>query len=262
MGRVAPQGTVKEPHCRFPPRRACALPTHALADITCVCTQGSALLGGSNDCTAWLWDATRGNCVQVYAGHEAPVTQGCFGPKKGKVRAALRHRTRHACTSPVTCRRLPSNPMAQVVCTGSADGTVRVWARDTAECKHTFRGYDTAPRVCECADVLCRSPLHTRVASLAVPCRHGWHERESQIVALAVHPKVSVVLPRGSKPPATCAHPCCRTTGRATRRAAETTAADGLHRRHRTAVQHRQRQGHGGVPPRPKAGPSPCRCLH
>ena len=60
--------------------------------------KGNVLLAGSQDGTVWMWLALTGECMQVFAGHEAGVTCGGF-----------------------------TSDGAAVV-TGSADGTVRVWA--------------------------------------------------------------------------------------------------------------------------------------
>ena len=36
--------------------------------------KGNVMLAGCGDCTAWMWLATTGACMQVFAGHEAAVT--------------------------------------------------------------------------------------------------------------------------------------------------------------------------------------------
>jgi WD40 repeat protein len=97
---------------------------------------GPALLCGSADCTAWVFDASTGDCLSVLAGHEGAVTAGMFD-SKGK-RAI----------------------------TASDDGTVRVWAPASGECKMTVRGA-------------------------------GWFEPGEPIVALACHPTRPLVLAGG-----------------------------------------------------------------
>jgi WD40 repeat protein len=71
---------------------------------------GPALLCGSADCTAWLYDVSSGECLSVLAGHEGAVTAGTFD---GKGKLAV---------------------------TASDDGSLRVWAPGTGECKLVVRG--------------------------------------------------------------------------------------------------------------------------
>ncbi|KAI0073448.1 ribosome biogenesis protein Sqt1 [Panus rudis PR-1116 ss-1] len=42
--------------------------------------KGPVLLAGSNDTTVWLWQLPKGNTMQVFAGHLAPVQCGDFTP--------------------------------------------------------------------------------------------------------------------------------------------------------------------------------------
>eukprot|EP00615_Pteridomonas_danica_P002264 CAMPEP_0114360372 /NCGR_PEP_ID=MMETSP0101-20121206/23813_1 /TAXON_ID=38822 ORGANISM="Pteridomonas danica, Strain PT" /NCGR_SAMPLE_ID=MMETSP0101 /ASSEMBLY_ACC=CAM_ASM_000211 /LENGTH=511 /DNA_ID=CAMNT_0001504573 /DNA_START=1 /DNA_END=1536 /DNA_ORIENTATION=- len=74
-------------------------------------TKGNVLLAGSSDGTVWMWLATSGACMQVFAGHEGSVTCGLFTPDG-----------RH-------------------VITGGADATVRLWAPKKGVCKHVFSGH-------------------------------------------------------------------------------------------------------------------------
>eukprot|EP01105_Mastigella_eilhardi_P002428 TRINITY_DN12_c0_g5_i1.p1 TRINITY_DN12_c0_g5~~TRINITY_DN12_c0_g5_i1.p1 ORF type:complete len:366 (-),score=65.33 TRINITY_DN12_c0_g5_i1:23-1120(-) len=53
--------------------------------------------GGGGDGCAWMWHAQQGRCMTVFAGHTGAVTCGCF------------------------------TPSGVQLCTGSEDGTVRVW---------------------------------------------------------------------------------------------------------------------------------------
>ncbi|CAM9428813.1 unnamed protein product [Phaeothamnion confervicola] len=82
-------------------------------DVEWLCwhTRGNIVLAGSGDATVWMWMATGGACMQVFAGHEAKVTCGMF----------------------------TSNGKAVV--TGSDDCSVRVWAPKTGECRHAFAGH-------------------------------------------------------------------------------------------------------------------------
>eukprot|EP00904_Undaria_pinnatifida_P014197 jgi/Undpi1/9908/HiC_scaffold_28.g12362.m1 len=82
-------------------------------DIECLTwhTVGNVLLTGSQDGTVWMWEATAGTCMQVFAGHEKKVS----------------------------CVMFTSSGKAVV--TGSDDATVRVWAPRTGECRHAFSGH-------------------------------------------------------------------------------------------------------------------------
>lgn len=97
---------------------------------------GPALLCGSADCTAWLFDVSSGECISVLAGHEGAVTAGTFD---GKGKLAV---------------------------TGSDDGTLRVWAPGTGECKRVVRGA-------------------------------GWFAAGQPVVSIAAHPSKPLVLAGG-----------------------------------------------------------------
>lgn len=73
-------------------------------------SKGNAIVAGSKDGTIWMWLTHNGQCVQVFAGHDGPVSVGCFS-SDGKV-----------------------------ICSGGEDGTVRLWAPKTGVCKHVFDG--------------------------------------------------------------------------------------------------------------------------
>ena len=55
--------------------------------------------------------AHNGQCIQVFAGHDGGVSSGCF-TKDGKV-----------------------------ICSGGEDGSVRIWAPKTGQCRHVFEGH-------------------------------------------------------------------------------------------------------------------------
>jgi ribosome assembly protein SQT1 len=74
-------------------------------------SKGNVLLCGSSDGTVWMWLATTGACMQVFAGHEGAVTCGLFSPD------------------------------GRAVVTGGADATVRLWAPKKGTCKHVFQGH-------------------------------------------------------------------------------------------------------------------------
>ncbi|KAA0150542.1 hypothetical protein FNF29_05117 [Cafeteria roenbergensis] len=96
-----------------------------------------ALLCGSADCTAWVFNASTGECISVLAGHEGAVTVGVFSTSGKKV------------------------------ITASDDGTLRVWAPATGECKTVIRG-------------------------------DGWFEAGDPVVSLACHPTKPLVIAGGT----------------------------------------------------------------
>ena len=82
------------------------------SDIEFLCWHpkgGNVVLAGSSDATLWMYHTSLKKCLQVFVGHEDSVTCGCFSAD-GKVAVS-----------------------------GSADGTVRIWAPKTGKSKHVFR---------------------------------------------------------------------------------------------------------------------------
>lgn len=71
--------------------------------------RGDVLLAGSQDSTIWMWLATTGECLRVFAGHEGPVNCGLF--------------------------TLDGN----WIVTGSSDSTVKVWGPKKGLCRHTLK---------------------------------------------------------------------------------------------------------------------------
>lgn len=86
------------------------------------------LLVGSSDATIWMYHTGNGTgnakCLQVFVGHEDAVTCGAFSAN------------------------------GKVALSGSADGTLRVWAPKTGKSKHVFRfasaGSSSGPAALTC----------------------------------------------------------------------------------------------------------------
>jgi len=135
-------------------------------------SKGHVLLAGSQDGTVWMWLATNGSCMQVFAGHEDSVTCGLFTPD------------------------------GRNVATGSSDGTVRVWAPKKGTCKHTFQGhgFHDGPVTC-----LAASPDGTTLLSGSVDGTAKLvHLESKRVVASFVHAApVSAGGPGGAAPAVT-----------------------------------------------------------
>lgn len=82
-------------------------------EITWICwhSKGSILLAGANDGSAWMW-MSNGQVMQVFSGHSAPLTAGCFSPD------------------------------GKLVVTGSEDGSVIVWDPKNASPIQKFTAAD------------------------------------------------------------------------------------------------------------------------
>jgi len=105
--------------------------------------KGDVVLAGSEDFTMWMWLAQSGTCMQVFSGHQGPVTSGGFtpdgkavvstggeddmslrvwNPKTGECTATLQGHAFHQ--AGITCSAIHSD--SAVVLTGAEDGCVRV----------------------------------------------------------------------------------------------------------------------------------------
>ncbi|KAL2610081.1 hypothetical protein R1flu_028654 [Riccia fluitans] len=73
--------------------------------------RGNLLLAGSEDFSAWLWNADNGRCLTVFTGHSGSVTCGDFTPD------------------------------GKLLCTGSGDCSFRVWNPRTGATIHVVQGH-------------------------------------------------------------------------------------------------------------------------
>jgi WD40 repeat protein len=114
--------------------------------------QGNVIAGAGVDGAVWMWLAATGECMRVFAGHQARVSCGYF----------------------------TSNGRNLV--TGSEDGSVRVWAPKTGECRYNMLSlscYRFPPKA------------FTHLAHFS-PFRHAFNPgrgfHEGPVTCLAVHP--------------------------------------------------------------------------
>lgn len=75
--------------------------------------KGPVLLAGGSAC-AWMFDASQGACMNVFAGHSAPVTCGCF--------------TVDGIFDIINCLI----QQGKKLCTGSDDGSIKIWDPKTS----------------------------------------------------------------------------------------------------------------------------------
>jgi len=73
--------------------------------------RGPVVLAGSEDYSAWMWNASTGACMQVFTGHGGSVNCGTFTPD------------------------------GKTVVTGSLDGTLRAWDPRSGACTLTVQGH-------------------------------------------------------------------------------------------------------------------------
>ncbi|CAJ1353972.1 unnamed protein product [Effrenium voratum] len=108
--------------------------------------KGHAILGGSNDTMAWMWWAPTGKVMQIFAGHGAGVSCGCWG-LGGKVvvtgsedhgvivwnpRAGTpQHHLREVHESSIIS--ICSHPESPIVVTGAEDATAKVVQIETGK---------------------------------------------------------------------------------------------------------------------------------
>lgn len=115
---------------------------------------GAAVLTGSFDGTARLWDATSGATTATLAGHDAPLVEASFRPGEGMAMTASRDGTAALWEVPAG-RRVATlqghggplhgaawAPDGSVLATASADGTARLWDGATGEELAVLAGHE------------------------------------------------------------------------------------------------------------------------
>jgi len=92
-------------------------------EFVCWHPKGPVVLAGSEDYSAWMWNAKTGACMQVFTGHSGSVNCGAFTPD------------------------------GKSVITGSADGTLRIWDPRSGTCTFTVQGHPYHEGALTCLDV-------------------------------------------------------------------------------------------------------------
>eukprot|EP00439_Symbiodinium_sp_Y106_P071852 s2412_g13.t1 len=116
--------------------------------------KGHAILAGSNDTMAWMWWAPSGKVMQIFAGHAAGVTCGCWG-LGGKVvvtgsedhgvivwnpRAGTpQHHIREVHESSIIS--ICSHPESPIVVTGAEDATAKILQIETGKVLEPLPGH-------------------------------------------------------------------------------------------------------------------------
>ena len=131
--------------------------------------RGHVLLAGSEDFTAWLWNADDGTCMQVFAGHSGALSCGMFTPDgravvTGSLDCSLRLWSPRSgeCTSTtsgfgfheaaLTC--LDCHAVDALVATGSEDGTAKFVNTGTGKVAGTLKGHNGSVECLRFCDVL------------------------------------------------------------------------------------------------------------
>ena len=119
--------------------------------------KGNVLLAGSEDFTAWMWNAENAELMQVFAGHSNSVLCGGFSPDG-----------RH-------------------VVTGSCDGSLRIWAPRSGECSTLFQGHPFHDGPVTCIDFHASTPGLMLTGSEDNTCRLVSGESGKVLGTLAAH---------------------------------------------------------------------------
>ena len=119
--------------------------------------KGNVLLAGSEDFTAWMWNADNAELMQVFAGHSNSVLCGGFSPD------------------------------GRGVVTGSFDGSLRVWAPRSGECVTLFQGHPFHDGPVTCVDFHATTPGLMLTGSEDNTCRLVSGESGKVLGTLAGH---------------------------------------------------------------------------
>jgi len=120
--------------------------------------KGHVLAAGSEDGTCWLWNAAKGDCMQVFSGHVGPVLSGTFSPSgrhlvtggedgavavwrpsDGKSEFRLEGKDFH--DGPVVKLAAHHDPARPLMLTGSQDTTVCLVNLDTKKILHKIEAH-------------------------------------------------------------------------------------------------------------------------
>ena len=96
--------------------------------VRALAARGRTLVSGSYDCTVRIWDIITGECKLILVGHT----------QKGKL-LHVRLRSLMFMASLVYSVVLDLN--RNIACSGSMDGTVRIWNLRDGQCQHTLTGH-------------------------------------------------------------------------------------------------------------------------
>lgn len=96
--------------------------------VRALAARGRTLVSGSYDCTVRIWDIVTGECKWVLVGHTQKGSYSCI-PRNPVIKA------------PSLVYSVVLDIHRQIACSGSMDGTVRVWNLRTGQCQHTLTGH-------------------------------------------------------------------------------------------------------------------------
>ena len=103
------------------------LPGHDHA-VRALAARGRTLVSGSYDCTVRVWDIITGTCKHVLSGHTQKGIVECCNVMIPNADASIVY-------------SVVLDPTRHQACSGSMDGTVRVWNLRTGACQHTLTGH-------------------------------------------------------------------------------------------------------------------------
>jgi F-box and WD-40 domain protein CDC4 len=97
--------------------------------VRALAARGRTLVSGSYDCTVRIWDIITGTCKWILVGHT----------QKGLLPFLIQ--SFQLLNSFFIVYSVVLDPVRNQACSGSMDGTVRVWNLRTGQCQHTLTGH-------------------------------------------------------------------------------------------------------------------------